>query len=553
MTIGVAENVLKKVYHLILSCRPLRKKSMWVAFLILLQSLLDFIGIGGIISLLYVLIKSEDQGIIRAFFIGVVLLIITKNIVKIWIDTYCFKWFLSIYRLFSANLLKAYYNRGLLYIKARGSITLTHEVNSVCYTFAMNVLLPFFQMIGKSILVFLLCVAFCIYSPLLALVFLLGVVLIIWFYIRIIRNRIMQYGKEENLAKKKQWRNVQELFWGYKEIETNQAFDLLNNRFNEGMEHISYYRKKVKQVQQIPSALLETGMTFMLLALFLLTHNNHELILFLGAFTIVGMRMIPSIQAIISCWTQLRNSEYTIDIVAEAIDSSTHIVSEEKSKELTFQKSLVAEGISFAYQKTGSMILDNFSMQIDCGQFVGIQGLSGAGKSTFINLLSGFIQPDKGQILIDGVPLSHANMKEWHRMIGYVPQDIFIMDGTIAENIALGVKREDIDSERINTILMQLNLDQWIDTLPSGIDTLIGENGSLISGGEKQRIGIGRALYKSASVLFFDEATSALDSKTEEEILHVICKLPEMGYKVTILMIAHRESSLTKCDRIVRI
>lgn len=500
------------------------------------------------------LLNHEYQPMIGALLAGGVLLIALKNLLHIWIDTYCFDWFLSIYRFFSANLLNNYYSKGLLYIKAKGSTTLTYEVNSICYTFAMNVLLPYFQIIGKSVLMFLLCAVFCIYSPWLALAFLLSVVLIVWFYVCFIRNKIVRYGKEENRAKQQQWRNVQELFQGYMEIEINQAFKQLNNRFEEEMDNICFCRKRVKKVHQIPSALLETGMTLILLALFLVAQNNRELILLLGAFAVTGMRIIPSIHSIISCWTQIRNHDYTIDIVAEAIGTHSECpVTNSNTVNLKFEDMLVAEGISFAYEPHHSLVLDDFTIKIECGEFVGIQGLSGAGKSTFINLLSGFILPDKGRILLDGVPLSNVNLKEWHRMIGYVPQDIFIMEGTIAENIAFGIKKENIDFKRIYTIIEQLNLSKWLTTLPFGIDTPLGENGNLISGGQKQRIGIARALYKEASVLFFDEATSALDSQTEEDILQVICKLPQLGYKVTVLMIAHRHSSLSKCNRIVKI
>lgn len=486
--------------------------------------------------------------------VGGILLISLKNIFTAWIDTYCFYWFLSIYRSLSRNLLNNYYNRGLLYIKSKGSTTLTYEVNSVCYEFAMSVLSPFFQMIGKGVLVLLLSVAFFIYSPFVALFFLFGVCLIICFYIKLVRNRVIRYGKEENRSKKKQWRNVRELFHGYVEIETNQAFDLINDRFEESMENITYCRKKAKQLQQIPSILLETGMVLALFALFLMAENRNELILLLGAFTVVGMRIIPSIQSIISCWAQIQNYDYTIDIVAEAMAfNSNRIVRSDRSINLKFENVLVVDGISFAYNQGDYCILNNLSIQFQCGEFVGIQGLSGVGKSTFMNLLSGFIQPGKGQILIDYVPLSNSNVKEWQRMIGYVPQEIFIMDGTIAENIALGVRKEHIDNKQICEILKQLSLDKWVNELPLGVDTFLGENGNLMSGGQKQRIGIARTLYKKASVLLFDEATSALDSQTEEELLQTICQLPKMGYKITIVMIAHRQSSLTKCDRIIKL
>lgn len=516
--------------------------------------MLDFVGIGCILSLLYVLINHENRTEAGALLMGGVLLISLKNVFSVWINNYCSGWFLSIYCLFSRNLLSNYYNRGLLYIKEKGCTVLTHEINSVCYTFAMNVLSSFYQIIGKGTLVFLLSIAFFIYSPLLALIFLPSVILIICLYIRLVRKRVVSYGKEEEHSKKKQWKNVRELFNGYVEIETNQAFKLLNNRFEQTMGSITSCRKKAKQIQLIPSVLLETVMTLVLFVLFFIAKNSNELILLLGVFAIVGMRIIPSIQTIVFSWTQIHNYAYTIDIVAQAISTPpVTTVTEQNSIKLKFEDTLAAEGISFVYEQNHSLVLDNFTIKIGCGEFVGIQGLSGVGKTTLINLLSGFIQPCKGQILIDGVPLSDSNVKEWQRMVGYVPQDIFIIDGTIAENVALGVKKENIDNERVGSILQQVCLDLWVSTLPFGIETSLGEDGSLISGGQKQRIGIARALYKKARVFFFDEATSALDSKTEEEILQVICKLPEIESKITIIMIAHRQSSLSKCHRIMKL
>lgn len=484
--------------------------------------------------------------------LGGVLFIVLKNALTIWIDIYCTDWFLSLYRSYSAKLLNHYYQSGFLYIKKKGSTTLTYEVNSVCYAFVMSVLSPIFQMIGRILLVLLLCIALAVYSPYMALVFILGMTVLIWFYMRVVRKRISVYGNKESHSRKRQWRNVQEIYRGYVEIEINQAFGLFYDRFGKEMNRISSYRKKTKRIKQIPSALFETGMVLVLFALFLIARSNSELVLLLGIFAVAGMRIVPSLQSVVACWTQIQNHRYTVDILSEAISNPHPPVATEERK-LTFEKSLTADRVSFAFQPDNALVLRDFTMELKRGEFLGIQGCSGIGKSTLVNLLSGFIQPDSGRILIDGQPLSAANMKEWHRIIGYVPQEVFIMNGTIAENIALGTKREDVDIPKMSIILKQMKLDSWINELPLGIDTYLGENGGFMSGGQKQRIGIARTLYKGARVLFFDEATSALDLPTEEDILRIIRRLPEQGYEITLLMIAHRQSSLSTCDRIISI
>ena len=178
-------------------------------------------------------------------------------------------------------------------------------------------------------------------------------------------------------------------------------------------------------------------------------------------------------------------------------------------------------------------MLDNFNCRIRKGEHVGFRGASGAGKSTLFNLLAGLLEPDSGEIRIDGVLLNGMTRASWMRRLGYVPQEVFIFNGTLAENIALGYGT--------------------IDYGRDGMDTLLGEAGGRLSGGQRQRIGIARALYKQAEVLLLDEATSALDNVTEREVNETLCQLKERYKGLTILSIAHRESSLAYCKRIITI
>ena len=206
------------------------------------------------------------------------------------------------------------------------------------------------------------------------------------------------------------------------------------------------------------------------------------------------------------------------------------------------------ENLTYAYPDSGN-VLDNFNCCIRKGEYVGFRGSSGVGKSTLFNLLIGLLKPSSGNICIDGIPLSVENRRSWLHHIGYVPQEVFIFNGTLAENIALGCK--EIDRDRIKKILNKVSLDKWAESLTNGLDTVLGEAGGKLSGGQKQRIGIARALYKEADVLFLDEATSALDNQTEKEVNETLSQLKEFDQGLTILSIAHRESSLAYCDRII--
>ena len=204
--------------------------------------------------------------------------------------------------------------------------------------------------------------------------------------------------------------------------------------------------------------------------------------------------------------------------------------------------------LSFSFSDGGT-VLSDFNLTIRRGECLGIQGSSGSGKTTLFHLLLGFYPPTGGEIRIDDVPLTPSNRPSWHRLVGYVPQEIFIIQGSLAENIALG--EQEIDRHRIQAVLRQVKLDDWAAQLPEGMDTPLGEYGSRLSGGQKQRIGIARALYKRAEVLFFDEATSALDNSTETEITSALEDLAHSLHGLTLIIIAHRDSSLRFCDRII--
>ena len=190
-------------------------------------------------------------------------------------------------------------------------------------------------------------------------------------------------------------------------------------------------------------------------------------------------------------------------------------------------------------------------MCIQKGEFVGISGQSGVGKTTLFNLLLGFLNPQNGNIRVDDVPLSAKNRQAWLYRFGYVPQEVFIFDTTLAANVAFG---EDlIDQERVREVLVWVALDDWVKGLPQGLDTPMNEAGSRLSGGQKQRLGMARALYKRADVLWLDEAAAALDFETEKEINDTIRRIRQENEGLTILYIAHHASALSVCDRIIEI
>ena len=216
-------------------------------------------------------------------------------------------------------------------------------------------------------------------------------------------------------------------------------------------------------------------------------------------------------------------------------------------KKLNFSKSLVLSNIIFKYPKNEKSAVENISMSILPNQLIGFVGESGSGKSTLADLIIGLITQNSGEILIDGVNLGSANLRAWQNAIGYVPQSIFLADASIAENIAFGVKLEDIDFQQINKVIKLSNLDDTVSKLTNGVNTIIGEQGVQLSGGQRQRIAIARALYQDPNILVFDEATSALDGLTEKSIMNSIKALSKTK---TIILIAHRLNTVKDCNQV---
>lgn len=234
------------------------------------------------------------------------------------------------------------------------------------------------------------------------------------------------------------------------------------------------------------------------------------------------------------------------EISGEKVDMTFATDEEEK---LPIRESIELKNITYAYPNTDKLIFDHADLKIPVGASVGIVGTSGAGKSTVVDILLGLLEVREGTICADGKDVK-LNYRKWLKNVGYIPQMIFMLDDTIRKNVAFGVPEDKIDEERLWAVLKEAQLDEFIKTLPEGLDTGIGERGIRLSGGQRQRIGIARALYNNPEVLILDEATSALDNDTEAAIMESINRLHG---KKTLIIIAHRLQTIEKCDIVYRV
>ena len=327
--------------------------------------------------------------------------------------------------------------------------------------------------------------------------------------------------------------------------------------FMEDFSNKNYLKARLNAnqatVSQMPRFYLElisvVGLVSFIMVLLFQGKETTSLISILGVFVAATFRMIPSLNRVIAAIQTMKFFSPALDIIYKEINSYTQVKTFENSLEnFKFKSEIEFRKVNFSFSEK-SVVLKNINLKINKGQTIGIIGESGSGKSTLVDVLIGLHKPTSGEIFIDGKK-DFQLKQSWRNKIGYVSQSIYLTDDTIKKNIAFGVSEDKIDIARINQLIKDVQLDEFIKTLELEIDTKVGERGVQLSGGQRQRIGIARALYNQPEILVLDEATSALDSETEKEVMESINNLKG---KKTIIMIAHRISTLIKADIIYEV
>jgi ABC-type multidrug transport system fused ATPase/permease subunit len=270
----------------------------------------------------------------------------------------------------------------------------------------------------------------------------------------------------------------------------------------------------------------------------------------LGVLALGAQRLLPLLQVIYHGWTHITAKQRSLWDVIKILDLPSVQVDSCRIVPLSFEREITLDSVSFRYMADRPLVLNTVTLTIQKGARVGFVGRTGSGKSTIVDLIVGLLKPSEGKIMIDGVPITTENVRGWQAQIAQVPQAIYLADTSIAQNIALGVPKREIDLSLVRDAARRSELAAFIESLPNGYETVVGERGIRLSGGQRQRIGIARALYKRASVLVFDEATSALDSETETSVM---ASINSLGRDLTMIVIAHRPSTVEVCDQVFRL
>ena len=345
---------------------------------------------------------------------------------------------------------------------------------------------------------------------------------------------------------------VNQSFTGIRDVKLLDDYGNLGRRLGDTALAHAHYTCRIMTSIHIPRLLIETIVVVIVLgAVFVLLSNQRprdEIITIIGLYGMAALRLMPSLNRLLTSATDLRRrAPYISTIYDGLIQAREDLVSQGDGTvwdEIRLQREIRIENVSYAYPDGSHHALQNIDLTIFRGQSVGIVGKSGAGKSTLMDIILGLLTPDHGRLLIDGRDVSNS-LAAWRRRIGFVPQQVFLLDDTVRRNVAFGMEDADIDEDRVKEALRLARLDDFVLGLPDGLETVLGEHGTRLSGGQRQRIAIARALYRDPDVLIFDEATSSLDNETESEISTAIESLS--GEK-TVLIVAHRLSTVRRCD-----
>jgi ABC-type multidrug transport system fused ATPase/permease subunit len=429
-----------------------------------------------------------------------------------------------------------------------------HETARVTNGVLLNAFLLVTNLVTASFIIF----SILLLKPMVALAMIAGLAggyALIYF---VLRKRLLQLGQTQSRSAIEQAQILHESFGAIKEVIVLRAQNFFRGRFEQASKTFSVAAAHSQVVAQNPRHLMECVAAVGLVSLALVLGGREDGVgPWLGQLTFLAFaayRLLPTLQQVFAASVHIRADRAALALIAPDVLRARTALHAASPANFTPthgewqgrpQQDIRLEAVSFRYAPDQPWALEEVSLRIPARAAVGIVGVNGSGKTTLVDVIVGLLVPSEGRVEVDGNALDESNRAAWQSQIAYVPQNIFLLDASIAQNIALGIPAADIDRNRLSEALRLAQLDEFIKTLPAGCDHRVGERGIQLSGGQRQRIGIARALYRAAPVLVFDEATSALDGLTEQELMATLGRLRG---RYTTILIAHRMTTVRSCD-----
>ena len=426
--------------------------------------------------------------------------------------------------------------------------TILSEVGSV----TSGGIKPFMELIAKSLIAFALITLLIIADPMIALIVgfsLTSIYGIIFFFIR---NYINKIGEQRLKNNQIRFTTVSEAFGAAKEVKVGGLEEAYVRLFSNAAKIVALTKSSSQAISQLPRFILEAiamgGILLITLYITSKTGSFNNALPLISVYVFAGYRLIPALQQVYAAIAQLAFIEPSLDRLIDDLKNLKPFNKNKDKEILSFNNSIVLRNVNYSYPNVSKTTLKDINLVIPAKSKIGFIGHTGSGKTTVVDIILGLLEPKKGTLEIDQNIITSKNLRSWQKLIGYVPQHIYLSDDTVAANIAFGKDSESINQEAVEKASKIANLHQFvIEELPNKYQTTIGERGVRLSGGQRQRIGIARALYNNPKLLILDEATSALDNQTEEVVMDAINNLNE---DTTLILIAHRLNTVKKCDKI---
>ena len=564
--------MLKKFFDLL--TKQERKNAVFLLVMILIMALLDALGVASIMPFIAVLatpelletnvflktiynfsnslgIKTVEQFL---FLLGLLVLVIL-------VSSLAFKAFVTYAQLRFAlmreysvgrRLVEGYLHQPYSWFLSRNSADLGKNILSEVNEVIGGGMIPLMTLIAQSAVAIALLTLVILVDPKLALIVSLTLVTAYALIFKAASGLLSTMGKERVIANQARFTAVNEAFGAAKEVKVGRLEQVYIRRFSGPAQIYARNQAAASVISQLPRFAIE-ALAFgglLLLVLYLMAqHGSFAYSLpTIARYAFAGYRLMPALQQIYGSLSRLRFLGPALDALHADLTSLQTTHPNHSQEAIAPEQTIHLNRIQYRYPGAPKLALKSLNLSIPANSTVGFVGASGSGKTTAVDLILGLLEAQEGTLEVDGQPITDCNRRSWQRTIGYVPQQIYLADASVAANIAFGVDAKDIDQAAVERAAKIANLHEFVvNELPQQYQTILGERGVRLSGGQRQRIGIGRALYHNPRVLVLDEATSALDNITERTVMEAVHNL---GHGITIILIAHRLSTVRQCDLI---
>lgn len=551
-----------------------RRRFFLLLVMILVMGLVEVLGVASIVPFMYVVADPEavaknaylaqayawlgfedPQAFMIFLGLGVFGIVVFGLLFKAFTQYAIYRFTMRRNYSISSRMLEGYLHQPYTWFLHRNSAEVASAVLAEVQEVVNKSLLPGMRFIASSVVVLFLVGLLVVAQPVVALSAALILGLAYGAIYLSLRQMLERIGRERRLANQGRFRVANEATGGIKDLKLMGLEQSFLDRYRASAIRVAEHDAMISAIGDVPRFILEAiafgGLLFFVLFLLIQSEGSLvDIIPILALYAFAGIRLFPALQEVFRSLSNIRFGRATLERLHEDIRENEAAAARRPQRlegpALRLSDRLELVDIHYAYPQADRAALRGLDLAIDARTTVGIIGGTGAGKTTTVDLILGLLEPDRGELRVDGMPITGANLRAWQQSIGYVPQQIFLTDDTITANIAFGLKKKDIDQAAVERAARIAELHDFVmEELPHGYDTLVGERGVRLSGGQRQRVGIARALYHDPDVLILDEATSALDNLTERAVMDAVHNL---GHAKTIIMIAHRLTTVQECD-----